>query len=334
MKVKRNFIGEKNLTRKVAAYRLAMEVVRSGNEGSIKKTVTAIRKLAKFAKEELEMKNLSKLQSEHMKAFAEHLRNEVGDADISKAHAANIISCINRVFDHYGRDDLKLSAKEEGLNRGKRYYNIDRSVSNQLHEQFTDYLSQKFIQTGDTRYEALRIQVEMERMFGLRFKESALHDLKGIHRKDDMLDVVKGTKGSQPREVPILSDKGYELLNYAKDFKNEYGFNRSLIPDDMKFSQWQNFAYGVIRDFNERFDCDYHFHGERHTYAQERYLELTGFDAPVRSGFINGSYLQVMSEYYGITLEEAKELDKEARKIISEELGHHRIDVTCFYLGK
>ncbi|WP_331385859.1 integrase domain-containing protein [Deferribacter desulfuricans] len=249
-------------------------------------------------------------------------------------HATNIISSLNRVFDHYGRDDLKLSAKAEGLNRGSRYYNIDRSVSEQTHNQLTDYLTEKYLSTGDIRFIALRIQVEMERTFGLRFKESALHDLKGIHKKDNLLDVVKGTKGGNPRKVPILNDKGYELLDYARDFKKEFDFNRSLIPDDMKFQQWQNFAYGVVKSFNEQNGTNYHFHGERHYYAQTRYQELTGFDAPVKSGFLNGSYLNVMADYYGITLEEAKEIDIEARLTISEELGHHRIDITNYYLGK
>ncbi|MGA1847592.1 integrase domain-containing protein [Deferribacter abyssi] len=334
VKLKRNFIGEKDLSRKPAAFRLAKEVVRSGNEGTIKKTVTAIRKLAKFAKEELELKNLAKLHPEHMKEFAQYLRDEVGDGDISKAHAANIISSLNRIFDHYGQDTLKLSAEAEGLNRGTRYYNIDRSVNYNLHKQFTNYLTEKFISTGDHRFEALRIQVEMEREFGLRFKESALHDAKGIHKRDHLLDVVKGTKGGQPRQVPIRDEKGYELLSYAKNLKNEFGYTKSLIPDDYSFNKWQNFAYNVVKDFNERFNCNYHFHGERHAYAQNRYLELTGFDAPVVSGFTNGSYLEVMAEYYQISIDEAKDLDYEARMIISEELGHHRIDVTNYYLGK
>ncbi|BAI80195.1 hypothetical protein DEFDS_0715 [Deferribacter desulfuricans SSM1] len=78
IKVKRNFVGEKDLSRKQAAFRLAMEVVRSGNEGTIKKTAYAIMKLANYAKEVLEIKNLTRLSSEHMKDFAEHLRGEVG----------------------------------------------------------------------------------------------------------------------------------------------------------------------------------------------------------------------------------------------------------------
>ena len=61
-------------------------------------------------------------------------------------------------------------------------------------------------------------------------------------------------------------------------------------------------------------------HGLRHLYAQNRYKELTGFDCPAVGGLVK------------LTAEQ-KQIDIDARKIISQELGHNRLSVTGIYLG-
>ncbi|MGH8605179.1 MAG: integrase, partial [Gammaproteobacteria bacterium] len=63
-------------------------------------------------------------------------------------------------------------------------------------------------------------------------------------------------------------------------------------------------------------------HGLRHEYAQRRYAELTGWEAPVRGGPSSRDLN-----------EEQKRIDREARLIISHELGHERIQVTAIYCG-
>ena len=63
-------------------------------------------------------------------------------------------------------------------------------------------------------------------------------------------------------------------------------------------------------------------HGLRHAYAQTRYKELTGLEAPINGGPSKKqmNFLQ-------------KNKAQLARKIISNELGHSRIAVTKVYLG-
>lgn len=58
-------------------------------------------------------------------------------------------------------------------------------------------------------------------------------------------------------------------------------------------------------------------------YAQERYRELTGFRCPKQGGLTSRK----------LTASQ-KEIDKEARLVISRELGHWREDVTSVYLGR
>jgi hypothetical protein len=63
-------------------------------------------------------------------------------------------------------------------------------------------------------------------------------------------------------------------------------------------------------------------HGLRHAYAQTRYKELTGLEAPINGGPSKKqmNFLQ-------------KNKAQLARKIISNELGHSRIAITKVYLG-
>ena len=64
-------------------------------------------------------------------------------------------------------------------------------------------------------------------------------------------------------------------------------------------------------------------HGLRHAYAQERYEELTGWKCPATGGPGRQS----------LTAEQ-RELDREARLTVSQELGHEREQVTAAYLGR
>ncbi|MEG2103500.1 MAG: hypothetical protein RRY99_18550, partial [Flavobacterium sp.] len=61
-------------------------------------------------------------------------------------------------------------------------------------------------------------------------------------------------------------------------------------------------------------------HGLRHGYAQTRYRELMGFDCPAVGGIRSLSADEMAK-------------DKEIRMLISEELGHSRINITSVYLG-
>lgn len=121
------------------------------------------------------------------------------------------------------------------------------------------------------------------------------------------------TKGGRPRTIPITNEKQrQELKNaYAQAVKN----GGSMIPKEKSYkSHKANFeavthALGVGQT-----------HGLRHGYAQTRYRELMGFDCPA----VGGS--RSLSEH-------EREKDKEIRMLISEELGHSRINITSVYLG-
>ena len=321
--MRRNFIGEKDLSRKIGSFKLAAEVVKSGNEETMQKMAQAVRMLADFAKDEYNLKDIAKLERSQMEDFANNLLEKVDSGEISTGHTANIISSLNSMFNYFYRDDLKLSAREYGLSRGKQFSGVDKSVSDDLHNKFVNFLMDKFTASGDSRYEALRLQVELQRNAGLRFKESALFSGRELGR-NGKLCISKGTKGGQPRTFNT-TEKQKELINSVKVFRKEANFTKSLIPNNMTFKEWRHFAYHVTKEFNTENGTKYSFHGERHHYAQSRYKELTGHEPPVK-----GKGSKEISVKEG----NSSEIDYKARMQISEELGHHRLAITSHYLGK
>ena len=119
------------------------------------------------------------------------------------------------------------------------------------------------------------------------------------------------TKGGRDRVIPVRTPAQREALAKAAYLAR----SGSMIPPDRSYRQhliiWEKetAAHGIGRT-----------HGLRHAYAQRRYLELTGWAAPSVAGIRK------------LTADERLK-DQEARKTISEELGHGRIAITNAYLG-
>ena len=130
------------------------------------------------------------------------------------------------------------------------------------------------------------------------------------------LDTHRGTKGGRERFVPIVTAAQREAIEFAKSVATRQ--DDSVSDRRLDLEQ----ALRRARTVMERLGItmrDLHVtpHGARHQYAAERYEELTGAAPPVAGG---GRI--------------DKALDKEARLIVAEELGHGRRQITNAYLGK
>ena len=84
----------------------------------------------------------------------------------------------------------------------------------------------------------------------------------------------------------------------------------------MNYAQWRDHAYNQWRSATKRTAIN-GFHDMRAAYACERYQAITGFPSPVITGMRQAD----------------KAIDTQARAIISQELGHNRIDVIAAYIG-
>jgi hypothetical protein len=162
----------------------------------------------------------------------------------------------------------------------------------------------------------IRMSLELQRAFGLRREEAM--KLKPHQADHGEKLVLQGSwcKGGRPREVPIRTFTQREVLNRAKalvHFKNA-----SLIPKERSYAEHLHCYEGACKRAGL-----HRMHGLRHAYAQERFAELAGFQAPVANG-----------PSWGALTAAQKEADYDARLIVSDELGHARPEITYAYLGK
>ena len=159
-----------------------------------------------------------------------------------------------------------------------------------------------------------RISLKLQAAFGLRRAESIKIQPTWADRGDRLVLKASWTKGGRAREIPIRTDEQRRVLDEAKAFVG----SRSLIPVSLRYvDQLQCFRY----------QCDKagidHVHGHRHAYAQARYRELTGWNAPAAGGPSSKELTPAQ-----------KEVDRQARLTISQELGHERAQVVSVYCGK
>jgi len=160
----------------------------------------------------------------------------------------------------------------------------------------------------------VRLSLEMQEAFGLR-REEAIKIRPSVADRDDRLWLKPSwTKGGRAREIPIRTEEQRAVLDRTQELAGK----GSLIPGDKTYVQQLRLYEGqCIRAGLSK------MHGLRHAYAQRRYEALTGFKAPAAGGRIRNA----------LSADE-RALDKEARAVISAELGHNREAITVVYLGR
>jgi hypothetical protein len=159
-----------------------------------------------------------------------------------------------------------------------------------------------------------RLALKLQAAFGLRKEESIKIRPAWADRGEKLLLKASWTKGGKERAIPIRNDHQRQVLEEAKKLAGK----GSLIPAELKYiQQVKRFEYQCARAGIN------HVHGHRHRYAQERYQEMTGRDAPACGG----------KRSKALTAQE-KAIDRAARLTISRELGHEREQITAVYLGR
>lgn len=168
--------------------------------------------------------------------------------------------------------------------------------------------------------EHVRCSIELQRAFGLRREECLKFQpgfaLRGQGIADTKDIALKGSwcKGGRDRTIPITNDYQREVLARAAALAK----SGSMIPPNLKYiDQVQKYNWAVEKAGLSK------LHGLRHEYAQSRYLELTGWKAPVAGGPNSKEMTPAQ-----------REIDKLVRLQVSNELGHGREAITAVYLGR
>ncbi len=169
-------------------------------------------------------------------------------------------------------------------------------------------------QLDKVRDDHVRMSLELQQAFGLRREEVITFQPRFAEQGDHIVLKANWTKGGKEWAIPVRTKEQRDVLNRAWRLA---GFG-SLIPSARNYvHQLRVYEGNTLRAGLS------HMHGLRHSYAQNRYEELTGWKAPAAGG--PGSK---------VLTSEQREADRVARLTISRELGHEREAVTAAYLGR
>lgn len=162
------------------------------------------------------------------------------------------------------------------------------------------------------------VQIKLVNAFGLRKKEACcFRPWVCIDADGNTIQVYDGTKGGKYRVIPITNDYQRTVLSEAKKIapgmKDFVGNPRNTLEQNL----WR-LDYLLKKHKITKADLGITLHGLRHEYSNNRYAEITGRESPVRGG---------STAYY--TSEEGKK----GRQLLSQELGHGRIQITGAYTG-
>jgi len=252
---------------------LARDIANFCNRGSSieAKIETVLNQL----RENLDIKSLKKIDEQVIEAYVATLKDRVETNELSKHTVETYVSALNRVIEYtnnfLNKDLQTVKQSEFGLSRGSFEYK-DRSVSKNTHEAFLSFLNQK----NDIKAQALQHSVELQRSFGLRMRESLAIKRETIEQalRTNTLHLTgqDGTKNSRSRNIPVRTIEQKKLLKSILDFQKENNL-KSLAPTTHLREQY-SFAKNMQNVFNKsNSDSYYHFHGERHAYAQQRIEE-------------------------------------------------------------
>jgi len=168
----------------------------------------------------------------------------------------------------------------------------------------------------------LSLLIQLASEFGLRRREAALLDIPNALKealKLGEIDIQRGTKGGRGRSVDRwvpCGDQGIILLERATNFLEGV---RCLVPAENSLKNFYYRISNICLPVLKRNGI-----GKLHTlrvfYACRRYFEITGCVAPCSR--VAGDLIAT------------HELDEQARKIISIELGHSRIQIVSSYIGR
>lgn len=226
-------------------------------------------------------------------------------AGLSNATLKNRLAHLRWVCEKIGKQNLIPRTNSElGIGRRQFVTNVSKAVQ----------VSGEALQL--IKDERVRMSLELQSAFGLRREESIkFQPTYAISGSPEKI-MLKATwcKGGRAREIPIRNEYQRDVLARAAALAGA----GSLIPSEESYKQ----QLKKYENETNRANLN-HLHGLRHEYAQRRYEELTGWQAPACGG----------PKARQLTPEQ-KTIDLTARLQISQELGHNREAITAVYLGR
>ncbi|MFJ4155202.1 integrase domain-containing protein [Pseudomonas sp. NPDC089752] len=250
--------------------------------------------------------------------YAAYLLEVVRRGDLAVSTAQNRLSSVNRTMAALRGDQyVKLLSPSKALvmQRTRVRHSVPQGQDREQIHQIVDALCGQ-------HYARAAAIVLLARATGMRLREAILADLPRLSREANELgriNIQDGTKGgragvSAPRWIAV-DGHVRNALKFAR--RVSPASSRNLIEPRESYMNLLQEVIRPARDILHSHNLK-GFHELRAAYACERYEQITQHRAP-----INGGQCYLVD----------RRLDREARRKISHELGHGRIDVVAAYIG-
>jgi hypothetical protein len=241
----------------------------------------------------------SSLKPKHVDALVKHWQEH----DLSVGTIKNRLAYLRWWAEKVGKPAV--------LAHDNAHYGIEQRVFVAEHSKARTLSPGQLELVGD---EHVRMSLRLQAAFGLRREEAIKFQPSYADQGDHLRLKPSWCKGGRSRDVPVRTPEQRQLV----DDCHRLAGSGSLIPADRSYIEQRR----VYERHAARAGLS-KLHGLRHAYAQARYRELAGFDAPACGG--------PTSRELGL---EQRELDSRARIQVSRELGHEREQITAVYLGR
>lgn len=250
--------------------------------------------------------------------YAAYLRDVVGRGDLAVSTAQNRLSNVNRTMAALRGDQcVKLPSPSKAL--GMQRTGVRQSMPHGQNREQVKQIINALCSQHQLRAAAI---VLLARATGMRLREAILADLPRLSREAEDLgriNIQDGTKGgragaSAPRWIAV-DGHVRDALKFA--WQVSPAGRRNLIAPHESYLNLLQEVIRPARDILHSHNLK-GFHELRAAYACERYEKITQHPAP-----INGGHCSQLD----------RNVDREARRQISYELGHGRIDVVAAYIG-
>ena len=243
--------------------------------------------------------NAHSLKPKHVEALVEHWQR----TDLSVGTLKNRLTVIRWWAQKVNRQNV-VARSNEHYGIPDRQFVTNASKAKTLPQPSLEQVRDPYV----------RMSLELQRAFGLRREEAIKFQPSFADQGGYVQLKASWTKGGRARMVPVRNADQRRVLDRVRRLAG----NGSLIPGSRNYRQ-------QLRIY-ERHTANAglsKMHGLRHAYAQRRYEELTGWPAPAAGGPASKALDP-----------QQRELDRQARLTISQELGHNREQVTRIYLAR
>lgn len=256
--------------------------------------------------------DLADVSLEMVEEYATQQTDQVAEGLLAAKTVKNRISTVNVVLG-YMRGDQRLNVRPSQF--VGRLNSVRKSAPLGLD---IDAVEQAVTALDDNGQGSVAMAIRFARGFGVRVAEAGLMDLRRVARearRTGSINIIDGTKGGRKVDRWVrVGSRGKRLIEQALADHSETG---KLVGDSKSFKSWYDHSYYELGKVAPEYGVSTKFHDLRSAWACDRYLEETGFPAPVIAGHRVAP----------------KHRDAAAREKLAIELGHGRAQVLASYIG-